>query len=201
MLKIVLVRPGSTDYDDQRRIQGSLDIPLNTHGTHEVQQLISPLKSQGIEVIYCSGCEPAVSTAQILAEGLDAKIKKLDRMCNLNHGLWQGLTVDEVKHKQPKVYRQWSEQPESVCPPEGETVAEARQRVDVALAKVVRKHKQGAIAIVAPEPLASIVRASLGRGELGDLWHAAEEHEPYDAIEIDPATFVPSASRKVAVDG
>ena len=29
MLRIVLIRPGSTDYVDQGRIQGTLDIPLN----------------------------------------------------------------------------------------------------------------------------------------------------------------------------
>ena len=36
MVQIVLIRPGSTDYDEQGRIQGTLDIPLNEQGTREV---------------------------------------------------------------------------------------------------------------------------------------------------------------------
>ena len=37
MVQIVLIRPGSTDYDEQGRIQGTLDIPLNDQGADEVQ--------------------------------------------------------------------------------------------------------------------------------------------------------------------
>ena len=32
MLQLILIRPGSTDYDVQERIQGSLDMPLNERG-------------------------------------------------------------------------------------------------------------------------------------------------------------------------
>ena len=42
----------------------------------------------------------------------------------MNHGLWQGMIIDEVKRKQPKVYKQWQEHPENVCPPEGEMLAQ-----------------------------------------------------------------------------
>ncbi|HWA97753.1 MAG TPA: histidine phosphatase family protein [Pirellulales bacterium] len=185
MLKIVLIRPGSTDYDDQGRIQGSLNIPLNARGIGEVEQLIPQLRTFAPELIYCSECEPALQTATILSEALDVKLKKLDRMCNLNHGLWQGKLIDEVKRQQPKVYRQWSEQPESVCPPEGETIGEVRERVESALGKVLRKCKQGTIGLVLPEPLASVVRSMLGHGELGDLWHACEEHGRCDVIDLE----------------
>jgi broad specificity phosphatase PhoE len=187
MLRIVFIRPGRTDYDEQGRISGSLDIPLNAEGIREVQAMIPQLQRQQIEVIYASACEPALQSATILAEALDVRLKKLDRMCNLNHGLWQGMSIDEVKHKQPKVYRQWQEQAESVCPPEGETVAEARERAEAAMSKVLRKHKQGTIAVVLPEPLASITRSALCKVALGDLWHAGCERAPCDVVELESA--------------
>ena len=37
--------------------------------------------------------------------------------------------LEEAKKTQPKVYRQFQEQPETVCPPQGETISEAKQRV------------------------------------------------------------------------
>ena len=57
---------------------------------------------------------------------LDLKVKTLDKLQNLDHGLWQGMLVSDVKTKQPKVYRQWQEQPETVCPPQGETLSDGQ---------------------------------------------------------------------------
>ena len=124
MLRIILVRPGSTDYDEQERIQGTLDIPLNAQGMAEVARITQELRDKEIDMVYASPCESAQQTAHAIAEGLDLKWKRLDRLRNLDHGLWQGMQISEVRHKQPKVYRQWQEQPENVCPPEGEMLSE-----------------------------------------------------------------------------
>jgi broad specificity phosphatase PhoE len=186
MLQIALILPGATDYDLQGRIQGSLDIPLSESGIEEVAQISQQLKDKAVEVIYCSDCEPALQTATTLAAALGVKLKKLDKMENLDHGLWQGMLVDEVKRKQPKVYRQWQEQPESICPPEGETVIEAKERVSAAVARIVKKHKQGVIGVVVPEPLASIVRVHLRQGDLGDLWHANAGHGHWEMLKVEP---------------
>ena len=82
----------------------------------------------------------------MLAEALEAKVKRLSNMQNLDHGLWQGMLVEEVRLKQPKVYRQWQEQPDCICPPEGEMLSEARGRVQAAMSKILKKHRSGTIA-------------------------------------------------------
>jgi len=186
MLQIILIRPGSTDYDQQQRIQGTLDIPLNDQGSSEVAQLIEQLVGKGIETIYASASQPAEQTARAIAEGLAVKLKKLDRMQNLDHGLWQGMLVQDVRRKQPKVYRQWQEQPENVCPPEGEMLSHAEERVRTAVTKLLKRHKQGVIGLVVPEPLASLVRRFLRQGELGDLWKLSNGHGRWEVLEIEP---------------
>ena len=103
MLQIVLIRPGSTDYDRQERIQGTLDIPLDKQGTAEVAQLVDELKETGIETVYAPECQPAQQSARAVAKSLGVKFKKLDRMQNLDHGLWQGMLIKDVRQKQPKV--------------------------------------------------------------------------------------------------
>lgn len=188
MLKIVVILPGATDYDAQGRIQGSLNIPLSPEGIQEVARMAEELRTQGVEVIYTSECEPALETAQSLAATLGVKLKKLDNMQNVDYGLWQGLLVDEVKHKQPKVFRQWQEQPDSICPPEGETIGEARGRVQAALCRLIKKYKTGVIGLVVPPPLASLVRLYLGQGELADMWRAQGEHGQWELITVQPAT-------------
>ena len=156
MLRIILVRPGSTDYDLQERIQGTLDIPLCSQGLSEVARLVDQLRGKGIEAVYAPACEPAHETAQIVAKDLDVRHKRLDRMLNLDFGLWQGLQVNEVRHKQPKVYRQWQEQPENICPPEGEMLDEAEERVraahDQALAAAQGRRDRHGAARAAGQP-------------------------------------------------
>ncbi len=186
MLQIVLVCPGSTDYDAQERIQGTLDVPLNDQGNTEVAQVINELRRQGIEAVYASPCEPAQQTGKAVAEAIGVKFKKLDRMKNLDHGLWQGMRVKEVRNKQPKVYRQWQEQPETVCPPQGEMLAEAEQRVRACLTKLVKRHKNGVIALVVPEPLLSLVRHFVKHDELGDLWKAANGRGRWEILRVEP---------------
>lgn len=192
MLQIVLIRPGATDFDRQGRIQGSLDIPLSSEGASEVEKLCQQLKPLGIEVLYCSACQTARETGEALARELGVKLKPLDKLKNLDHGLWQGMLIDEVKLKQPKVYRQWQEQPESVCPPQGEMLSQARERLEKALDKLRKKYKEGVVGLVLPEPLASLARANLVRTKVGDLWRALGDHGAWEPIEVAPRTMAKS---------
>ena len=51
MPQILLVRPGQTDFDLQKRVQGSLDLPMNEVGYQEVQGLIQQLSGYPIDFI------------------------------------------------------------------------------------------------------------------------------------------------------
>ena len=184
MLQIALIRPGTTDYDVEGRIQGTLDIPLNEQGLADAAQIAEQLRGKGVEVLYAPTSEPARHTAEIVGETLGIKVKKLNKMQNLNHGLWQGMLVDDVQHKQPKVYRQWLEQPENVCPPEGEMLGEAEERVRAAMTKLLKKHKEGFIGICVPEPLLSLVRHFITHEELGDLWKPANGHGRVEILTV-----------------
>lgn len=156
MDEVCLIRPGCTDFDEQRRIQGSLDLPLNPRGREQVERVIEHLRGRPLEVIYTSASEPARATAEEIGESLDVPVKELDDLRNLDQGLWQGLQLDDIRRKFPKVYKQWKESPESICPPNGETVKEAVDRVRRALRKPLKRRSP--FAVVASEPLATLVR-------------------------------------------
>jgi broad specificity phosphatase PhoE len=185
MLTIVLIRPGSTDYDVQDRILGSLDIPLNEKGLAEAAETAKQLCNKGIEVIFTPDSQPSLQTAEIIAKTLQIKVKKVERLENHNQGLWQGMLVEDVRRKQPKVYRQWQEQPEIVCPPEGEMLSEADERVRTAIVKILKRRKEGVIGLVLPEPLLSLARRFLTHQALGDLWKAPNGHGRFEVLNVD----------------
>ncbi len=188
MIKILLIRPGVTEYDQQGRIQGTLDIPLCEDGRRQVEAMIEEVRNQPISAIYTSPSQAAIQTAEAIGEAIGVKVKSLDTLHNLDHGLWQGMLVADVKAKQPKVYRQWQDQPETICPPHGETVGDAEERLQAAMAKLRKKFKgEGIVAIVLPEPAASVLRHLLRQDSLGDLWKCGNGAAPWELIEFAPA--------------
>ena len=192
MLKILLIRTGDTEYKCQGRIQGTLDVPLSEDGRQHIERLIESLREQTIDALYYAPCRATQQSAEILAERLNIKSKKIDSLHNLDHGLWQGMLIEEVKVKQPKVYKQWQENPESVCPPNGETLQQARERLQPALVKLAKKHKEGTVAILVPEPLMSLLHCMLLHESISGLWQVhCENSPPWELIEL-PAEVVSS---------
>lgn len=193
MVRVILVRPGATDYDLQGRIQGNLDIPLCAEGRAAVAQCAEALRKHLPKCVYAPESEPAQQTAELLAGALGCRSRKIDRLENLNLGLWQGMLVADVRLKQPRVYRQWQEQPETVCPPEGEMLDQADDRLRSALVKVVRRHKDhDTIAVVLPEPLFSLARRFLAQAELGDLWLAGKDQPPFEIYPVEVENLLSS---------
>ena len=165
---VVLIRPCCTDFDEQNRVQGRLSLPLNSRGEAQLLELATQLQASPMEVIYTSRCEPARSTAAALGEALGLTVKEMDDLDNLDQGLWQGLQVEDLRRKHPKVFRQWQESPETICPPQGETVDEAFERIRRAFEKPLKRGIP--FAVVAPEPLAEFI-ASFLTGRKVNLTH------------------------------
>ena len=126
MTQVVLIRPGATVYDEQNRVQGILDIPLSDRGRAEVARLAADLAGPepaavALAALYCGPGESVVRTAEAVGKALGLRPKRIDDLRNLDQGLWQGLQLDEIKRRNVRVFRQWLDDPVTVCPPQGET--------------------------------------------------------------------------------
>lgn len=170
MGRIILARAGTTDFDEQHRITGTLDIPVNLRGQAELSELAQSLRDQPIEMIYCAAGEASKESARFLGEHLGIRVKVLEGLYNHDLGLWQGLEVGELRRKHPRVYRQWEETPCAICPPQGETVEEVLNRVQKGLRPVVRRSQRGTVLLVAPDPLRLVIRCHLRKVDLSQLW-------------------------------
>ena len=136
---IAVVRPGSTDFDVQNRIQGNLDLPLNDSGRGQLALSIEQLAAWPLEAVCSAAIDPAKSTAEAIGEALELPVRIHDELQNIDHGLWQGLSLEEIRRKSPKVLKQWQESPETVRPPAGETIQEALARTLAVLKKLMKR--------------------------------------------------------------
>jgi len=189
MSKVVLIRPGATIYDEQNRVQGVLDIPLTERGRGEVarmaQKLAGSLNGSLLTALYCGPCENVFRTAEIVGKTLGIRPKLIDEFRNLDQGLWQGLQIDEIKRRNTKLFRQWIDDPETICPPEGETMEEAMDRIKTAFKPLLRRHQDEAIGLVVGEPLVRMVACYLKcepRLHLEEQWSACD----FEWIKIPP---------------
>lgn len=186
---VLLIRPGATDFDDQGRIKGSLDMPMSDVGRRQVTNMAEELAAFAPGVIYSAPCESALETAKqfaarLAADKREVKIKTIDAFRNLDHGLWEGKLIDELRRNNPKLYRRGVESAGELVPPGGESVVEAKHRVMKALAKVVKKSERQVVAIVIPDPMGEIVRHLLvGDDELSNLWKYETDNAHWDLIE------------------
>jgi broad specificity phosphatase PhoE len=188
MSRIVLVRPGATDFDDQGRMKGCLDMPLSVSGREQVERIAAELSDLEIDEFVSAPCESAVETATRLAQGRSVmgrsvKVRVIECFRNVDHGLWHGKLIEEVRRTQPKVYKQGQESPLSLCPPGGETIQQAKERVIKAIAKVTKRNGGETIALVIPDPLASIVHSILEGDEIRDLWKSETDAGQWELIE------------------
>lgn len=167
MTQVVLIRSGATVYDEQNRVQGVLDVPLSERGRAEVvnlaAKLCEPYCGCELAALYCGPTENVLRTAEVVGKALGLRPKKIDDLRNLNQGLWQGLQLDEIRRRNNRVFRQWLDDPLTICPPQGEPVETALERIKSALRPLIRRHQGEAIGLVVAEPLAQLIACYLRR--------------------------------------
>ena len=181
---LIVIRAGATDYDLQERIRGTLDMPLSTEGAAAAARAGERLASAPPAAIYASADETAEETARIIAAACGVRPKQLPNLGNVDMGLWQGRLVDEIRDTQPRLHRQWQDNPWSVAPPEGELLEEACERVEAALEKIFKRHPAGSIAVVVPRPLDAIVTWLVSGRSMGDLWRFDADAELVDVLPV-----------------
>ena len=186
MTRFILLRTGATDFDEEGRIKGTLNIPLNDAGNEQALKAANALRDENASVVYHSPSECDEQTAKVVAEALGLRAKAVNDLQNLDHGLWQGKLVEELREKQKKVYKQLQDQPETVCPPGGEMVVEAQIRVKNAIDKLIRRHRKQVVVIVTSEPLTSLLHSYLSQKELGDLWSSVCDCGSWLSIDVEP---------------
>lgn len=189
-LKIIIVKPGATDLDEQGRIVGSLDIPLSESGERQAKAAAAELADVKLKAVYCSPSLAAQQTAVQLTLGTRVKIRVEANLKNMDHGLWHGKELKELQSNQPKLVRQWEDNPESVCPPGGETTAELLPRIDAVLKTIARKHKAGTVVIVAADPLASVIASRIDDQHEAPTMQANSEFGTHETLSFNTGFVV-----------
>lgn len=87
-----LVRHGQTDWNAQRRLQGSTDIPLNDVGRGQASDAVSVLSGHDWDAIVSSPLSRAAETADLISAGLGLSVaRRVPELTERSFGPAEGL--------------------------------------------------------------------------------------------------------------
>lgn len=101
-MQLTFVRHGETDWNRQRRIQGSTDVPLNDTGRRQAREAARLLARRDWDAVVTSPLSRAFDTAAIIAEELGLPAPAGDaRLVERAYGDAEGLEIAEVDRRYP----------------------------------------------------------------------------------------------------
>ncbi|SLK03172.1 histidine phosphatase family protein [Arthrobacter sp. P2b] len=87
-----LVRHGQTDWNAERRLQGSTDIPLNDVGRGQARDAVAVLAPYEWDAIVSSPLSRAAETADLIAEGLGLEVvRRVPELTERSFGPAEGM--------------------------------------------------------------------------------------------------------------
>ncbi|MCJ7856746.1 histidine phosphatase family protein [Lachnospiraceae bacterium NSJ-143] len=96
MIRLYLVRHGETEWNTVKRFQGWTDIELSDKGIEQARRLGERFKGIAVDELYASPLKRAVKTAEPIASAKGLEIKTSEYFKEINFGIWEGRTRDEL---------------------------------------------------------------------------------------------------------
>ena len=156
---IFLVRHGQTNANATGFYMGWSDEDLNELGYTQARRLSARFASMPIASIYTSPLRRAYTTAAILAEPHKLELTVLDDLIEIQLGDWQGLHMDEIKKRWPKLWQQSRTDPSELTMPNGESYRQVTERAVRALKMVAEANRGKQAAIVTHEVIVKVLIA------------------------------------------
>lgn len=146
METLFLLRHGETVWNEEMRVMGSREIPLNSKGILQAKRIATLLPKLEIDAIYTSPLRRALETAHILAKENHVPIKIVPDLTEVAFGRWEGLVFAELIRD--KTYRRFIKAPLKTAVPGGETIRDVQRRGLRAIRRAVNEFPGGRLLFV-----------------------------------------------------
>jgi probable phosphoglycerate mutase len=105
--RLIVWRHGNTDWNAGNRVQGQTDVPLNELGRQQAVDAAELLVRLHPAAIVSSDLQRAADTASALAALTGLSVRQDERLRERYFGVWEGLTMAEVKAARPDEHARW----------------------------------------------------------------------------------------------
>ncbi|MBI3040320.1 MAG: histidine phosphatase family protein [Chloroflexi bacterium] len=170
MTEIILARHGETEWNLGEIFRGRIDIALNETGIRQAELLADYLSDVRIEAIYSSPLKRALKTAEAMARPHKLEVAITSGLIDLDFGQWQGLTLQEVKKKYGELFTEWTDSPERVKMPGGESLNDVGTRAIAVVHEVTARYK-GTVVLVSHRVVNKVLICALLGLDNSHFWN------------------------------
>ncbi|MGB1287659.1 MAG: histidine phosphatase family protein [Aggregatilineales bacterium] len=146
--RVILIRPGETEWNKIGRIQGQAAIPLNGHGLEQAHRMAKFLRPIAPGTLYASDTRRAKEAAEIIAETLNVSPVYDERLRERHMGEWQGLSLNEIKSWFSDDFAGLRNNSIDYQIPGGEAWKQVAERVQMAFEDILKQDDSETIAII-----------------------------------------------------
>lgn len=162
--RLIVVPHCVTEFNEQKRLQGQLDIPLNQRGLRQANDVSKMLANFDITVIYSSDLSRCVESAKPLAASHQLEVILHTGLRGRHYGIFEGNTASEIAKHYPDAYAHYKARDLDYDFETGESLARFAARVSAAIDDLIRLHKGQTIAAISHAGVLDIVyRKATGR--------------------------------------
>ena len=146
--KFILVRHGETKWNTERKWQGHKNSPLTPNGIDQAKAVASRLKKMPFSILYSSPLGRAMQTAEIITDATGHEIVKVPGITERSTGVFEGLSIDEIKANYPQELHEFDNSGPDYAPPGGESARQHEQRVMACMNELALKHLGDQVLVV-----------------------------------------------------
>jgi probable phosphoglycerate mutase len=133
---IYMARHGRTAYNNERRFQGRLPVPLDDVGRAQAHELAERAARFDFTVLWCSPLRRARETADIVAARIGIHPREDERLVETDAGSWTDRTFAEVQAEAPQEFARFASLDMTFAFPDGESFTDQATRVRAAIADI-----------------------------------------------------------------
>jgi ribonuclease H / adenosylcobalamin/alpha-ribazole phosphatase len=164
---VVLLRHGDTRLTPERRFSGvgSADLGLSATGRDQARQAADSalLRGRPITEILTSPMIRCQETAQILAAELSVPVTIDRSLREMDFGVWEGMTFDEVQERYPEDLQRWKQSASAWPTGSTETFAAVVDRMRTAAERFATRYAGASVvAVTHVTPMKALVADALG---------------------------------------
>lgn len=158
MTKLLLIRHGHVEGIAPPRFRGRADLPLTELGEKQARATARRVAAEWRPaLVYASPLTRTIATARPIAAASGVEVKVMPGLIDIDYGVWQGLTLDEVRSRWPEEARWWYCAPQLAEIPGGETVPDVFARASRSLGEILRLHPEQTVAIVSHDAVVRLI--------------------------------------------
>lgn len=185
MVKLYLIRHAESEWNPMGRYQGLLDPDLSERGKRQALLLSEELSKVHVDVIYSSPLKRTMETAKAVAHKHGLEVKEEKRIIEIDHGVWSGMLVDEVREKYPQDFKTWLEEPHKVKFPNGESLKDVHARVKDFLDFLKKEHWGKTVFAFSHTVPMRVIYCTLLNVDLSRFWSFGCDNASYSLVHME----------------